>query len=145
MTIKEAASLYGVSTQAIYQRIAKNGKKAKEITNPQTGDLTDNGAALLASWFTNDQTKEVGKACSRCKELEKDIAALQAEKQSLQDQLTAMQADKERLYSLLNQAQQTAQALTLARIGGQSKKEVRPIWERFRVFIMGEKPDNIQG
>lgn len=139
MTIKEAASFYGVSTQAIYQRIAKNGKKAKDLTNSKNGVLTEDGIALIASWFTNEQAKEVDKPCSRCKDLEKDIIALQAEKQSLQEQLSALQTDKDRLYSLLNQAQQTAQALTIARIGNQSKYETRPIWERFRIFIMGEK------
>ena len=59
MTIKEAAAHYGVSTQAIYQRIAKAGKKSKELTNRETGELTEEGADLLATWFTNSQPVEV--------------------------------------------------------------------------------------
>lgn len=142
MTIKEAAAKYGISTQAIYQRIAKAGKKSKELTNAKTGELTEDGAALLASWFTNEPAKEIDKPCNHCKELEKEIAALQAEKQGLQEQLAAMQTDKDRLYTLLNQAQQTAQALTVARIGAAASSGTPPIWERVKIFFVGDKGKN---
>jgi predicted nuclease with TOPRIM domain len=151
MNIKEAAAAYGVSTQAIYQRIAKAGKKAKDLTNRETGDLTDDAEALLASWFASEPIKEGKSVCNHCKELqsEKDalqaeLKALQAENQALQSQLALMQTDKDRLYTLLNQAQQMAQALTVARIGEQRRREARPLWERVRVFVMGEKADNMQ-
>lgn len=144
MTIKEAAAAYGVSTQAIYQRVAKTGKKTKDITNRQTGELTEEGRQLLATWFANETKQETTKECDNCKALKTAISGLQAENKSLQAQIASLQADKDRLYTLLNQAQQTAQALTLARIGsGQTK--TRPIWERLRVFVMGEKDENIQG
>lgn len=142
MTIKEAATKYGISTQAIYQRIAKSGKKAKDITNAKTGELTETGAALLASWFTNEPTKEIDKTCNRCKQLEKEIAALQAEKQGLQEQLASMQTDKDRLYTLLNQAQQTAQALTVARIGAAASSGTPPLWQRVKVFFVGDQGKN---
>lgn len=139
MTIKEAAALYGVSTQAIYQRITKAGKKAKDITNAKTGDLTEAGAELLSSWFTNEQSQDTEKPCEHCKELERQIAALQADKESLQAQINSLQTDKDRLYALLNQAQQTAQALTVARIGGGSVESTPPLWERIKVFVMGNQ------
>lgn len=149
MTIKEAAAFYGVSTQAIYQRIAKVGKKSKDITNAKTGHLTEEGSALLADWFSSDLQqhpsqereveKEIDKECARCKELEKDLAALQAENKTLQTQLASMQADKDRLYTLLNQAQQTAQALTVARIGAVNRSGTPPLWERIKIFVMGDK------
>lgn len=142
MTIKEAASHYGVSTQAIYQRIAKAGKKARDLTNQKSGDLTEAGAALLASWFTNEASKPVDKACNHCKELEQTVAALQAENKSLQEQLATMQTDKDRLYTLLAQAQQTAQALTVARIGAASTGGTPPLWERIKVFFVGDKARN---
>lgn len=144
MTIKEAAAVYGVSTQAIYQRVAKAGKKTKDITNRQTGELTEEGSQLLTTWFTNETKQETGKECNNCKALEAAITALQAENKSLQAQITSLQADKDRLYTLLNQAQQTTQALTLARIGS-SQTRTRPIWERLRVFVMGDKDENMQG
>lgn len=115
MTIKEAAAEYGVSTQAIYQRIAKSGKKAKDITEGKNADLTSEGVELLASWFCNDQPQELDRPCQRCQLLERENAALQALNKSLQDQIDAAQADKDRLYTLLSQAQQT-QAITVARL-----------------------------
>ena len=139
MTIKEAASLYGVSTQAIYQRITKAGKKAKDITNAKTGDLTEAGEELLSSWFTNEQSQDTEKPCDHCKELGRQIAALQADKESLQAQIISLQTDKDRLYTLLNQAQQTAQALTVARIGAVNRSGTPPLWERIKIFVMGDK------
>lgn len=139
MTIKEAAVHYGVSTQAIYQRVSKAGKKAKDITNAKTGDLTSDGESLLASWFTNEVAADVETSCKRCKELEMEIASLKAEKAALQVQVAEIQKDKDRLYSLLNQAQQTAQALSLARIGSSSTAGTLPLWERVKVFFMGSQ------
>ncbi len=139
MTIKEAASKYGISTQAIYQRIAKAGKKSKEITSGQSGDLTEEGEALLASWFTNQQPVEVETVCKRCKELQSQIDVLIATNAALQSQLDEVQRDKDRLYTLLAQAQQTAQALTVARIAAPDEKKTLPIWQRMKVFFAGEK------
>lgn len=142
MTIKEAAALYGVSTQAVYQRIAKHGRKARELVNQETRELTEEGAALLGSWFAisdQQETAQESKSCSHCKELETENAALQAENTSLQTQLSIALADKERLYTLLHQAQQTAQALTVARISAGATKPASTIWERLKgVFFTQE-------
>lgn len=134
MTIKEAAAHYGVSTQAIYQRIAKAGKKTKELTNRENGELTEEGEELLASLFTNELTSKPESVCNQCKQLE----ALQASNAALQAQIDELQKDKDRLYTLLAQAQQTAQALTVARLTAPEKKTA-PLWERLKVFVIGEK------
>lgn len=115
MTIKEAAAQYGVSTQAIYQRLAKAGKKAKDITEPKTSDLTPDGEELLASWFATSAEPDSKAECKRCQLLEREIEGLQTLVAALQDRIQAERADKERLYILLNQAQQ-AQAVTIARL-----------------------------
>lgn len=134
MTIKEAASSYGVSTQAIYQRIAKAGKKAKDITEGKNAELTQEGLSLLATWFENDQPQEVEKPCQRCQLLERENASLQALNESLQAQLQNMQEDKERLYTLLSQAQQT-QAMTLARLPAGKDS----LWQRMKKRITGSQ------
>lgn len=134
MTIKEAAAHYGVSTQAIYQRIAKAGKKTKELTNRENGELTEEGEELLASLFTNELQSKAESVCNQCKQLE----ALQASNAALQAQIDELQRDKDRLYTLLAQAQQTAQALTVARLTAPEKKTA-PLWERLKVFVIGEK------
>lgn len=139
MTIKEAAAHYGVSTQAIYQRIAKAGKKSKDITNRETGELTEEGADLLATWFTNSQPVEVESSCKRCKELQAQTDALIATNAALQSQIDALERDKDRLYMLLAQEQKTTQALTAARLTAPEQKKTPPIWQRMKTFIVGER------
>lgn len=119
MTIKEAAALYGVSTQAIYQRIAKAGKSADKLTQGKPRQLTEEGESLLAQWFTNPPQAD----CKHCQELEKEKASLQALCDSLQAQLKTAEEDKQRLYTLLAQAQQTAQTLVVARISGDDQEK----------------------
>lgn len=119
MTIKEAAALYGVSTQAIYQRIAKAGKSADKLTQGKPRQLTEEGESLLAQWFTNLPQAD----CKHCQELEKEKAALQSLCDSLQAQLKTAEEDKQRLYTLLAQAQQTAQTLVVARISGDDQEK----------------------
>ena len=127
MTIKEAAAAYGVSTQAIYQRIAKSGKKAKDLTEGKTSDLSPEGEALLASWFATEQESLPEKPCEQCQHLERENAPLQAVNTALQAQIDSLQVDKERLYMLLSQAQQT-QAMTVARLpDGRGS-----VWERIK-------------
>ena len=139
MTIKEAAAHYGVSTQAIYQRIAKSGKKSKDITNRETGDLTEEGAALLSTWFTNSQPVEVDPTCNHCKELQSQIDALTATNAALQSQIDTLERDKDRLYMLLAQEQKTTQALTASRLTTPEQKKTPPIWQRMKTFIVGER------
>lgn len=119
MTVKEAAALYGVSTQAIYQRIAKAGKSVDILTHGKPRQLTEDGEGLLAQWFTNTQQVD----CKHCQELEKEKAALQALCDSLQAQLKTTEEDKQRLYTLLAQAQQTTQTLVVARISGDGQEK----------------------
>lgn len=132
MKIKEAATLYGISTQALYQRIAKAGKKTKELTDSTTGELTEEGESLLASWFC----KQAEEPCKDCARLQAKVELLEAQNAALQEQLTAANKDKDRLYSLLAAAQQSVQALTVARITAPEKES---IIKRFKEFITGKK------
>lgn len=133
MTIKEAAALYGVSTQAIYQRIAKAGKKARDLTEGKTAELTQEGEELLATIFATEKAPQE-KPCENCKALERENAALQTLVTALQGQLATAQEDKERLYTLLSQAQQT-QALTLARLPAENQS----LWQRMRNRITAKR------
>lgn len=139
MTIKEAAAHYGVSTQAIYQRIAKAGKKSKDITNRENGELTEEGADLLATWFTNSQPVEVESSCKHCKELQAQIDVLTATNATLQSQIDTLERDKDRLYMLLAQEQKTTQALTAARLTAPEQKKTPPLWQRMKTFVIGDK------
>ena len=57
MTISEAATLYGVSTQAIYKRLSKNGHDIKTLKTA-SGALTEEGEKLLEQLF--DRTSVTG-------------------------------------------------------------------------------------
>lgn len=122
MTIKELAREYGVSTQAVYKRIAKAGKSVKELTTGQTGELTEEGRDLLATLFTNQQTTTPNQS-TEVERLTAEVERLKKEVENLQTRLNDAQLDKDRLYTLLAAAQQTAQALTVARLAAPAERK----------------------
>ena len=143
MTIKELAREYGVSTQAVYKRIAKAGKSVKELTTGQTGELTEEGRDLLATLFTNQQTTttnqstEVERLTAEVERLKKEVERLKKEVENLQTRLNDAQLDKDRLYTLLAAAQQTAQALTVARLAAPAERKT--FAQRVRSIFTQEK------
>lgn len=57
MTISEAATLHGVSPQAIYKRLSKNGHDIKTLKNA-SGALTEEGERIIEQLF--DRTSVTG-------------------------------------------------------------------------------------
>lgn len=94
MTIKEAAVKHGVSTQAIYKRLNQHGVKLATLKNPDTGELTADGEAVINQLF--DQPKPTGS--SQLKEeiarLTTEIVSLKTENEALRDKVRALEADK---------------------------------------------------
>ena len=136
MTIKELAREYGVSTQAVYKRIAKAGKSVKELTTGQTGELTEEGRDLLATLFTNQQTTMTNQS-TEVERLTAEVERLKKEVENLQTRLNDAQLDKDRLYTLLAAAQQTAQALTVARLAAPAERKT--FAQRVRSIFTQEK------
>lgn len=136
MTIKELAREYGVSTQAVYKRIAKAGKSVKELTTGQTGELTEEGRDLLATLFTNQQTTTPNQS-TEVERLTAEVERLKKEVENLQTRLNDAQLDKDRLYTLLAAAQQTAQALTVARLAAPAERKT--FAQRVRSIFTQEK------
>lgn len=136
MTIKELAREYGVSTQAVYKRIAKAGKSVKELTTGQTGELTEEGRDLLATLFTNQQTTTTNQS-TEVERLTAEVERLKKEVENLQTRLNDAQLDKDRLYTLLAAAQQTAQALTVARLAAPAERKT--FAQRVRSIFTQEK------
>lgn len=52
MTVNEAAQKYGVSKQMIYRILNKSGKPINQLKDPESGVLTDIGAAILADRYS---------------------------------------------------------------------------------------------
>lgn len=125
MTISEAATLYGVSTQAIYKRLSKNGHDIKTLKTA-SGALTEEGEKLLEQLF--DRTSVTGEGDPAPQQTRKavpkkeDPLLLQAQKEVerltalvdglqkdvnyLTDKVKSLEGDKERLHRALDQAQQ---------------------------------------
>ena len=51
MTIKDAAEMYGISKQAIYQRLKKHGISLDTIRDQETGELSQDAEAVLENLF----------------------------------------------------------------------------------------------
>ena len=85
MTIKEAATKYGVSTQAIYKRLNQHGVKLATLKNPDTGELTADGEAVINKLF--NQPKPTGNS-----QLKEAIARLTTELASLKTENEALKA-----------------------------------------------------
>lgn len=131
MTISEAATLYGVSTQAIYKRLSKNGHDIKTLKTA-SGALTEEGEKLLEQLFDrtsvtgegdpvtqqarkSTQKKDDPRLLQAQKEVERLTAlvdGLQKDVNYLTDKVKSLEEDKERLHRALDQSQQL-QAMTM--------------------------------
>ena len=94
MTIKEAAEHYGVSQQAIYQRLKKAGVNLKTLKNPDTGELTPDGEAVINQLFNQRQPTDSTNLKEQFNELSKEVASLKAENEALKARVRDLEADK---------------------------------------------------
>lgn len=60
MTIKDAAELYGISTQAVYQRLKKESIDLKRLKDKSTGHLTPDAEVVFCKLFTRTELKKTG-------------------------------------------------------------------------------------
>ena len=58
MTLKAIADELNTTTMTIYRRLAKSGHNVQEIRDADTGEITTQGASLIASLFKNAPTSE---------------------------------------------------------------------------------------
>lgn len=125
MTIQEAATFYGVSKQAIYQRLKAKGHDIKQLKTPD-GALTDEGEAILAQLFDRTSVSGEGdpkqhrpstgqqkqedpsflQAENRIQELTFQVDALQKEVDLLTREADTLRNERDYLRHALDQAQQ---------------------------------------
>lgn len=106
MTIKEAAAKYGISQQAIYQRIKNNGISLKSLKDPKTGDLTPDALGILENLFGESSEKFNQQRVSKEEELTRLRALVQSlehENELLKIKLEASEAAKAAAVETLNQ------------------------------------------
>ena len=87
MTIKQAAVKYGVSPQAVYQRLKKRNILVESLIDKETQELTADGEVILDAMF--NKAKQPIKANSRAfaEEKEKEIKQLRDERVELIEKL----------------------------------------------------------
>lgn len=94
MTIKEAATKYGVSTQAIYKRLNQHGVKLATLKNPDTGELTADGEAVITQLFNQPKPAGHNQLRDEVTRLSTELASLQTENEALKARVHELEADK---------------------------------------------------
>ena len=125
MTVQEAATLYGISKQAIYQRLKAKGYDIKQLKD-SSGNLTEEGERILEQLF--DRTSVTGEgdpapqptrkeppkqenplllqAQKQVDDLTKQVDGLQREVSLLTNQVDALKEERDYLRRALDQAKQ---------------------------------------
>lgn len=120
MTIKEAATLYGVSPQAIYQRLKSKGVDIRAIKT-KTGELTPDGERILGDLFDRTSVTGDGEQTESPRDqgqtkqeeaLNAQLEMLKAEVDFLKAQVELLKEERDYLRRALDQSQQL-QAMTM--------------------------------
>ena len=128
MTVKEFANSYGISAQAVYQKVKDRGIELGQLKDKDGKNLSQEGLSVLASLFTNEVKKvdETDKEIKdRIRNLEEENALLKAE---VSQQKAVMEMKDQLIDTLKSQLEymQKLQAITLQRIPEQNQT----IWQR---------------
>lgn len=111
MTIKDIAAAAGLSHQAIYKRLKARGVKLESIKIKGTGELTEEGEALLREIFSlKDQQEE---AAPPPPAAEKEAPAeVESEVEKLRNQVEKLRAEVEKLRNQVATLEDKEKALT---------------------------------
>ena len=137
MTIKQKADELGVSPQAVYQRLKKNGIAVYKLSDPKTKELTADGEIVISKLFSqpNEDFKPTKQAIvdelnQQLSKLREDNAGLIEKVAAQAEEIRQLKADKESLTKALDKAQDLHQQ-TLNRLlpaAGQTVQNDRLTW-----------------
>ncbi len=106
MTIKDAADKYGISKQAIYQRLKRNGITVDTLTDKETGELTPDAEAVFENLF-GESSQQVNQRKStltdELKAAQATISSQQREIDLLTVKLEAVERERDLLRDTLDQ------------------------------------------
>ena len=139
MTVKEVASLTGLTHQAIYKRIKTAGHKLDELKDKGTGQFTPEGEAVLRELFNLDsvQPELTTELTTKVAELTTEVEKLRNQIEVLEAQARALTEERDFLRVTLEHSQQL-QAATLAKVPNVpalpdgSRRGLRGWWARLR-------------
>ena len=130
MTVKEVAQLTGLTHQAIYKRLKAHGVRIDTIKNRTTGQLTEDGEAIIRELFgispavspateetdTPAEEKPVEKPVANdVAELRNQVAELQNEVEKLRNQVATLENERDFLRLTLEREQQL-HGLTISKL-----------------------------
>ena len=95
MTIKEAATKYGVSTQAIYKRLNQHGVKLATLKNPDTGELTADGEAVITQLFNQPKPAGHNQLKDEITRLSTELAKLTTENEALKARVHELETERD--------------------------------------------------
>lgn len=116
MTVKEFAALVGVSHQAIYKKLKGRGVAVDSIKDKVTGQLTEEGEALLREIYGIKEQREEQREnqAEEAAEVERGAAppADQKQEKGLRNQVAELTGEVERLRNQVAALEEKEKALT---------------------------------
>lgn len=117
MTIKDAAKKYGISVQAIYSRLKKEGIALETLKDADTGELSVDAEVVFDKLFDKDRQRKHESFNSTIQRLQVEIQRLNEENASLVEKLKLVEnenadlkQERERLLTIAQQAQELHKA-----------------------------------
>ncbi len=97
MTIKQTAELYGVSVQAVYQRINRAGLNIKKLKNADTGELTAEGEEAIKQLFAQHSQVNVDELKTALNDSQRELASLKTENEALKARVHELESERDYL------------------------------------------------
>ena len=112
MTIKDIAAAAGLSHQAIYKRLKARGVKLESIKIKGTGELTEEGEALIKELFSIKDQQEEAAPPPPAAEEKAAPAEVESEVEKLRNQVAGLNLEVEKLRNQVENMEQREKALT---------------------------------
>ena len=117
MTIKQAAEKYGISFQAVYSRLKREGIALETLNDAETGELTADAEIVLDKLFSKEIQQKRSTFNSTLERLQGEVNRLNAENVELVEKLREVEKqneelkeERERLLTIAQQAQELHKA-----------------------------------
>lgn len=112
MTIKDIAAAAGLSHQAIYKRLKARGVRLETLKDKKTGELTEEGEALIKEIFSLQDEQETAAPPPPAAAEKEAPAEVESEVERLRNQVERLNIEVERLRNQVATLEEREKALT---------------------------------